>query len=84
MMAEQHLNAGMVVEEIKIGLRVETVNGLVRGFVKSEGLRKMVVELMEGERGREAVEKEGARSWGSSKKGYGRKWFIVECLKQTH
>ncbi|KAF7136369.1 hypothetical protein RHSIM_Rhsim08G0056400 [Rhododendron simsii] len=57
MMAEQHVNARMVVEEIKVGLRVETINGSVRGFVKSEGLEKMVRELMEGEMGKEARKK---------------------------
>ncbi|KAL4577915.1 hypothetical protein LXL04_014030 [Taraxacum kok-saghyz] len=57
MMADQHLNARMVVEEIKIGLRVETCDGSVRGFVKSEGLKKMVKELMEGERGKEVRKK---------------------------
>nr|ANW09829.1 UDP-glycosyltransferase 25 [Carthamus tinctorius] len=57
MMAEQHLNARMVVEEIKIGLRVETCDGSVRGFVKADGLRKMVKELMEGEKGKEVREK---------------------------
>lgn len=57
MMAEQHFNARMVVEEIKIGLRVETCNGSVRGFVKREGLEKMVRELMEGERGKEVRKK---------------------------
>nr|AER40963.1 UDP-glucose glucosyltransferase [Saussurea involucrata] len=51
MMAEQHLNARMVVEEIKIGLRVETCDGSVRGFVQADGLKKMVKELMEGENG---------------------------------
>lgn len=51
MMAEQHLNARMVTEEIKVGLRVETCNGSVRGFVKWEGLAKMVKELMGGEMG---------------------------------
>ncbi|KAF2316130.1 hypothetical protein GH714_041391 [Hevea brasiliensis] len=40
MMAEQPLNARMVVEEIKVGLRVETYDGSVRGFVKREGLMK--------------------------------------------
>ncbi|KAE9604862.1 hypothetical protein Lal_00036939 [Lupinus albus] len=57
MMAEQHLNARMVDEEIKIGLRVETCDGSVRGFVKCEGLRKSVKELMEGEKGREGRKK---------------------------
>lgn len=51
MMAEQSFNARMVVEELKIGLRVETCNGSIRGLVKSEILKKM--ELMEGEVGKE-------------------------------
>lgn len=54
MMAEQPLNARMVVEEIKVGLRVE---GSVRGFVKAEGLEKTVKGLMEGEKGEEVRKK---------------------------
>ncbi|XP_076891584.1 UDP-glycosyltransferase 90A1-like [Bidens hawaiensis] len=54
MMAEQPLNARMVVEEIKIGLRVEMCDGSVRGFVKADGLKKTIKELMEGEKGKEA------------------------------
>lgn len=78
MMAEQHLNARMVEEEMKIGLRVETCNGSVRGFVKWEGLKKTVMELMEGEKGREGRKKvreladiakkavqEGGSSWST-------------------
>ncbi|KAL2897097.1 UDP-glycosyltransferase 90A1 [Bienertia sinuspersici] len=57
MMAEQHLNAKMVVEEIKVGLRVETFDGSPRGFVKWEGLSKMVKELMEGDMGMKAKKK---------------------------
>ncbi|XP_071706164.1 UDP-glycosyltransferase 90A1-like [Rutidosis leptorrhynchoides] len=57
MMAEQHLNARMVVEEIKIGLRVETCDGSVRGFVTLDGLKKTVIELMEGEKGKEVRDK---------------------------
>ncbi|XP_023728735.1 UDP-glycosyltransferase 90A1 [Lactuca sativa] len=57
MMAEQPLNARMVVEEIKIGLRVETCDGSVKGFVTSEGLKKMVKELMEGDKGKEVRKK---------------------------
>ncbi|CAK9162336.1 unnamed protein product [Ilex paraguariensis] len=57
MMAEQPINARMVVEDIKIGLRVETCNGSVRGFVKWEELEKMVRELMEGEMGRDVRKK---------------------------
>ena len=78
MMAEQHLNARMVEEEIKVGLRVETCDGRVRGFVRREGLRKTVKELMEGERGKDARKKvrvlalmareavqEGGSSWSA-------------------
>nr|POF03652.1 udp-glycosyltransferase 90a1 [Quercus suber] len=57
MMADQPLNARMVVKEIKVGLRVETCDGSVRGFVKWEGLEKMVKELMEGEKGKEVRKK---------------------------
>ncbi|TXG47996.1 hypothetical protein EZV62_027290 [Acer yangbiense] len=57
MMAEQPLNARMVVEEIKVGLRVETCNGSVRGFVKKEGLEKMVKELMDVDKGEEVMKK---------------------------
>ncbi|KAK8717050.1 hypothetical protein V6N13_044331 [Hibiscus sabdariffa] len=54
MLAEQPLNARMVVEEIKVGLRVDsTRNGMKPGFVKWEGLMKMVKELMEGEMGKQ-------------------------------
>ncbi|KAL5582532.1 hypothetical protein UlMin_014974 [Ulmus minor] len=57
MMAEQYLNARMVAEEIKVGLRVETCDGSVRGFVKWDGLKKMVKELMEGNLGKEVRKK---------------------------
>ncbi|MBA0549474.1 hypothetical protein Golob_020503 [Gossypium lobatum] len=55
MIAEQALNVRIVVEEIKVGLRVEsTCNGMKPLFVKWEGLMKMVKELMEGEMGKQA------------------------------
>ncbi|VFQ73544.1 unnamed protein product [Cuscuta campestris] len=57
MMAEQHLNARLVVEVIEIGVRVEARNGSVRGFVRAEGVEKAVKELMEGETGKKAREK---------------------------
>ncbi|TKY63247.1 UDP-glycosyltransferase 90A1 [Spatholobus suberectus] len=57
MMAEQYLNARMVEEELKVGLRLETCDGSVRGFVKREGLKKTLRELMEGEKGRKARDK---------------------------
>ncbi|XP_070673156.1 UDP-glycosyltransferase 90A1-like [Malus domestica] len=40
--------------EVKVGARVETCDGSTKRFVKSEGMEKMVKELMEGEMGKEA------------------------------
>ncbi|XP_062106825.1 UDP-glycosyltransferase 90A1-like [Humulus lupulus] len=53
MTADQPLNAKMVVEEMKVGLRIETCDGYAKGFVKSQGLKNKVKELMEGETGKE-------------------------------
>ncbi|KAM0068288.1 putative flavonol 3-O-glucosyltransferase [Helianthus debilis subsp. tardiflorus] len=50
--AQQPLNVKFVVEEMKIGMRAETCDGSVKGFVKWEGLKKNVKELMEGVKGR--------------------------------
>ncbi|MED6148093.1 hypothetical protein PIB30_050004 [Stylosanthes scabra] len=76
--ADQHLNAKMVDEEIRVGVRVETSDGSLRGFVRREGLKKRVTELMEGAKGKEASKKvgewacmarkaveEGGSSWSS-------------------
>jgi len=42
MMADQPLNAKMVVEEIQVGVRVETQNGNVQGFmIRDEPSRKI-------------------------------------------
>lgn len=57
LMAEQPLNAKFVVEEIQIGVRVETCDGSLNGLVKWEGLEKRVRELMEGEKGKEMRKK---------------------------
>lgn len=78
MMAEQPSNAKLVAEEIKVGLRVETSVGTVKGLVKWEGLKKLVLELMEGDKGKEVRKKakevaemakkaveEGGSSWSS-------------------
>ncbi|MFS7956787.1 putative flavonol 3-O-glucosyltransferase [Helianthus anomalus] len=54
---EQPLTAKFVVEELKIGVRVETCDGSVNGFVKWEGLRKKVKELMEGVKAEEMRKK---------------------------
>lgn len=78
MMAEQCLNAKMVVEEIKVGLRVSTVDGSSKGFVTADSLKSAVTELMEGEKGKRLREKakevaeaatkamrEGGSSWNA-------------------
>ncbi|KAI3704779.1 hypothetical protein L1987_75008 [Smallanthus sonchifolius] len=57
--AEQPLNAKFVVEEMKIGVRVETCDGSVKRFVKWEGLKKKVKELMEGVKTKEMRKKLG-------------------------
>ncbi|KAF6157358.1 hypothetical protein GIB67_004296 [Kingdonia uniflora] len=56
MMAEQHLNARMLVEELGVGVPVLTKNGSVRGFISSECIENTVKELMEGKKGKEARE----------------------------
>ncbi|KAI3773621.1 hypothetical protein L1987_48151 [Smallanthus sonchifolius] len=52
LMAEQHLNVRLVVEEIGMGLRLWPRDMVARGVVGAEEVAKMVVELMEGEGGR--------------------------------
>nr|AFK79033.1 glycosyltransferase UGT1 [Bupleurum chinense] len=82
MMAEQPLNVRMVVEEIKVGLRVETCDGTVRGFVKWEGLAKTVRELMEGEMGkavRRKVEEIGDSAAKAMEEG-GSSWRALNRL----
>ncbi|XP_016559080.2 UDP-glycosyltransferase 90A1 [Capsicum annuum] len=81
-MSDQHLNARMVVEEIKIGLRVETCDGSVRGFVKWEGLEKQMRELMEGEKGkgaRKKVKEIGEVAIGAVREG-GSSWQTLNDL----
>ncbi|KAI3946242.1 hypothetical protein MKW92_022930 [Papaver armeniacum] len=53
--ADQHLNARMVEEYFRIGVKVVTRNGSVRGFFGSECIENKVKELMdiEGEKGKE-------------------------------
>ncbi|KAK6796948.1 hypothetical protein RDI58_004649 [Solanum bulbocastanum] len=82
MMADQHLNARMVVEVIKIGIKVETRDGSVRGFVKCEGLEKPIRELMEGEKGKEArkkVKEIGEAAIDAVKEG-GSSWQMLNDL----
>ncbi|KAJ1375791.1 UDP-glycosyltransferase family, conserved site [Sesbania bispinosa] len=77
LMADQHLNAKMVEEELKVGFKVET-----RGFVKWEALRKSVRELMEKEKGREVRKKvrEVAEMAKKAVEEGGSSWSTLESL----
>lgn len=82
LMAEQHLNARFVVEEIGVGLRIMPRNGSVRGFVEAEEVEKMVRELMEGEKGegvRKKVKEMGENAWETMKEG-GSSWSTLGLL----
>ncbi|KAL2454216.1 UDP-glycosyltransferase 90A1 [Abeliophyllum distichum] len=83
MMAEQQLNAKMVVEEIKIGLRVESRNGII----EAESLKNKVKELMEGENGNEVRKKvkEVAEAARNSIKDGGSSWHTLsQLIKEIH
>ncbi|XP_076900128.1 UDP-glycosyltransferase 90A1-like [Bidens hawaiensis] len=72
LMAEQHLNARMVVEEIGMGLRLWAKGMVARGVVGANEVAKMVVELMDGEGGRRVrkrVKEVGKRACGAMKDG---------------
>ncbi|KAF5817344.1 putative flavonol 3-O-glucosyltransferase [Helianthus annuus] len=72
LMAEQHLNARMVVEEVGMGLRLWPRNMAPRGIVEAEEVAKMVVELMEGEGGKRArkrVKEVSECAYGAMKEG---------------
>lgn len=43
MMAEQPLNAKLVVEELKVGVRIETEDGTLKGFVSREEVSQKVL-----------------------------------------
>jgi len=82
MMADQHLNTRMVSKEIKVGLRVETCDGLVRRFVQWEGLSEMVKELMGGEMGKMVRQREKELSEAAKKamKEAVTSWHSLESL----
>nr|AXK92491.1 flavonoids UDP-glycosyltransferase [Siraitia grosvenorii] len=84
-MADQALNARMVVEELKAGLRaVERCGGSVKGFVEGKELQRLVRELMEGEKGKE-VRKKAAEISEMAKKAMeedGSSWRNLEELVQ--
>lgn len=50
---EQPMNAKLVVDDIKVGVRVRACDGTVGGLVKSEEIARAVRELMYGEAGKE-------------------------------
>ncbi|KAG1326975.1 UDP-glycosyltransferase 90A1 [Cocos nucifera] len=81
MMAEQRLNARFLVQDLGIGLRVRASDGTRQGLVKGEDLVKLVRELVDGEKGKEASRKakdlacaariameEGGSSWRALEK----------------
>ncbi|KAH0762634.1 hypothetical protein KY290_018707 [Solanum tuberosum] len=81
-MAEQHVNARMVTEEIGVGLRIMPRNGSVRGFVEAEEVQKMVRELMEGEKGemvRKKVKELGENAEEAMNEG-GSSWSTLGLL----
>ncbi|KAL4559704.1 hypothetical protein LXL04_031848 [Taraxacum kok-saghyz] len=82
MMAEQHLNARMVVEEIGMGLRVWPRGMVARGVVGAEEVEKVVVELMEGEEGRRVrkrVKEVKEMTYDAMKEG-GSSWRTLDSL----
>lgn len=81
-MAEQHLNARFVAEEIGVGLRIMPSNGSMRGFVKSNEVEKRVRELMEGtkrEEIRKKVKKFAEAACGATREG-GSSWRNLDQL----
>ncbi|KAL1188536.1 UDP-glycosyltransferase 90A1 [Cardamine amara subsp. amara] len=83
MMAEQPLNAKMVVEEVKVGVRVETQDGRLQGFVPREELSRKVKELMEGETGKTArknVKEYSKMAKAALVQGTGSSWKNLDLL----
>ncbi|CAH8262683.1 unnamed protein product [Arabidopsis lyrata] len=83
MMADQPLNAKMVVEEIKVGVRVETEDGSVKGFVTREELSRKVKELMEGKTGKTArknVKEYSKMAKAALVEGTGSSWKNLDLL----
>ncbi|XP_022993595.1 UDP-glycosyltransferase 90A1-like [Cucurbita maxima] len=82
LVADQALNARMVVEELRAGMRTVECGGLVKGFVKGKGLQRLVRELMEGEKGKE-VRKRAMEISAMAKKAMaenGSSWRDLEQL----
>ncbi|XP_010516020.2 PREDICTED: UDP-glycosyltransferase 90A1-like [Camelina sativa] len=85
MMAEQPLNAKMVVEEIKVGVRVETEDGSLEGFVTREEITQKIKELMEGETGkiaRKNVKEYSKMAQAALVEGTGSSWKNLDLILQ--
>ncbi|CAN8299891.1 unnamed protein product [Cochlearia groenlandica] len=85
MMAEQPLNAKLVVEELKVGVRFETEDGTTNGFVKREELSRKVKELMEeeiGEIARNNVKEYAQMAKNALTQGTGSSWKNLNSLLQ--
>ncbi|KAK1427621.1 hypothetical protein QVD17_16312 [Tagetes erecta] len=82
LVAEQHLNAVMLVDEIGVGLRLWPRNMTTRGVVDAKEVAKMVVELMEGDSGKRVKKKvkEVKESAHCAMKEGGSSWRSLEML----
>ncbi|EOA30485.1 hypothetical protein CARUB_v10013609mg [Capsella rubella] len=86
MMAEQPFNARMVVEEIKVGVGLETEDGNVQGFVTRHELSGKVKELIEGETGKMArknVKEYSKMAKAALVQGTGSSWKNLDLLIRT-
>ncbi|KAG8388611.1 hypothetical protein BUALT_Bualt02G0143500 [Buddleja alternifolia] len=82
LLAEQHVNARFVAEEIGVGLRMMPRGGTVRGFVEAEEVERKVRELMEGEKGAEVRQRAaeyGGAACEAMKEG-GSSWRTLDLL----
>ncbi|CAI0455364.1 unnamed protein product [Linum tenue] len=81
MMAEQPLNARMVAEEVKVGIRVEGSGRT--GFVRRGALEKAVRELMAGEKGKEVrrnAKEYAEKAMQAMEEGSGSSWKTLNLL----
>ncbi|CAF2157587.1 UDP-glycosyltransferase 90A1 isoform X1 [Brassica rapa] len=85
MMADQPLNAKMVAEEVKVGVRVETQDGSVQGFVTRKELSQKIRELMEGDGklARENVKEYSKMAKEALVQGTGSSWKNLDLLLET-
>ncbi|XP_026658226.1 UDP-glycosyltransferase 90A1-like [Phoenix dactylifera] len=82
MMAEQRLNARFLVQDLGIGLRVRASDGTREGLVRGEDIAKLVRELVDGEKGKEAAKKakDLARAARMAMEEGGSSWRALEQM----